>query len=91
MTRLAEAGVVTLVWTEDADGIAAEGHQSYEIDADNEIAVFQGQKCVEIKQAVDLPHAISMVLASEAVCSRNIRDGADFRGRKVNEHGWRVS
>ena len=74
MTRLDEAGVVTLVWSEDDDGtVCAEGHQSYEIDENCEIAVFINNKCVDIRQAADLPHAVSMVLASEAVCSYKVR------------------
>lgn len=88
MTRLDEACVVTLEWDEDDDGnVFADGHQSYEIDENCEIAVFHGKKCVEVKQAKDFPHAVSMVLASEAVCSYNLRNGCDFNNRKVNEYG----
>lgn len=90
MTRLADAGIVTLTWSEDAaDGsVYGEGHQSYEIDEANELVIFHGPKCVRIAQCVDFPHAVSMVIASEAVCSQYIRQGGDGLGNKVNEHGW---
>lgn len=89
MTRLTEACVKTLEWSEDEDGVYADGHQSYEIDENNEIATFHGPKCVSIREAVDFPHAVSMVLASEAVCSRNLREGSD-NGRPIDEWGCRV-
>lgn len=88
MTRLAEAGVAPLEWVEDEDGtISVTGHQEYEIGNDDEIAVFHGDKCVKILEAVDLPHAVSMVLAAEAVCSYNKRNGCDFKNRAIDEWG----
>lgn len=76
MTRLGDAGIVNLVWSEDETGVYAEGHQSYEIDENNDIATFVGDKCVGIREAVDFPHAVSMVLASEAVVAFEIREKA---------------
>lgn len=91
MTRLDDAKVYDLTWTEDEDGtVYAEGAQSYEIDADSEIAVFQGKKCVEIRKCADLPHAVSIINAMEACCSYNARHGCNHHGKKVNERGWRV-
>jgi IMP cyclohydrolase len=76
VTRLNDAGVVNLVWNEDETGVYAKGHQEYEIDENNEIATFVGEKCVSIRDAADFPHAVSMVLASEAVCAYKIREKA---------------
>lgn len=89
MSRLSEAGVVNVKWAEDEDGnVQAEGLQEYDIDANNELAVFQGEKCVKVIQAVDFNHAVSMVYSSEAVCRWRIKEGGDGHGRKVNERGW---
>lgn len=89
MTRLDDAKVYDLTWSEDEDGtVYAEGAKSYEIDNDNEIAIFQGKKCVEIRKAVDLPHAISIIAAHEASASYNARRGHNHHGKKVNERGW---
>lgn len=87
--RLAGTGIVDMIWAEEDNGlITAEGLQSYEIDADNDIAVFQGDKCVEVKSAQDLQHAVSMVWSMEAVCRWNIHMGKTWRGNPVNERGW---
>lgn len=91
MTRLSDAGVVGLQWSEDEDGsVQAEGLQSYDIDTDNELAVFQGDRCIKVHQCVDFNHAVSMVEASEAVCRWRIKEGGDGHGRKVNERGWAI-
>ncbi|UOW92955.1 hypothetical protein SEA_LEOPARD_78 [Mycobacterium phage Leopard] len=82
MTRLASAHVKTLEWTEDEYGICAEGHQTYEIDENNEVAVFRGEKCVRIVKAADLPHAVSIVVASEQVCAYHLRNGRDLDGKR---------
>lgn len=76
MTRLSDVGVVNLVWSEDETGVYAEGHQSYEIDENNEIATFVGDKCIGVRDAADFAHAVSMVLASEAVVAYKIREKA---------------
>lgn len=78
MTRLSDAGIVNLVWTEDEDGnVMADGHQSYDIDAENnEVSTFVDEKCVGVREAADFAHAVSMVLASEAVCAYKIREKA---------------
>lgn len=76
MTRLDDAGIVNLTWTEGENIVWAEGHQEYEIDENNEIATFVGEKCTGIREAADFPHAVSMVLASEAVCAYKIREKA---------------
>ena len=76
MTRLSDACVVTLEWDEDDDGnITAEGHMSYDIDADtNDVAMFgEDGKCSRVVEASDLPHAVSIVIANESVCSYNKR------------------
>jgi hypothetical protein len=91
MTRLAELGVVDVKWTEDEDGnVFAEGLQEYEIDTNNELAVFQGEKCTKVHECVDFCHAVAMVYAGEAVCRWNLRNGKDGHGRPINERGWRV-
>lgn len=87
MTRLSEAAVVTLEWTEDEDTVYADGHQSYEIDANNEIAIFHDAKCVDVRTAMDFTHAVAMVMAMESCCSYNLRNGCDFHNRKVDERG----
>lgn len=89
MTRLDEACIKTLEWSEDDDGVYADGHQSYEIDDDNSIAIFHGTKCVDVREAASFEHAVMMVLASEAVCSRNLREGSD-NGRPIDEWGCRI-
>jgi hypothetical protein len=76
VTRLGDAGIVNLEWAEGENIVWAEGHQSYEIDENNEIATFVGEKCVSIREAADFPHAVSMVLASEAVIAFEIREKA---------------
>jgi hypothetical protein len=91
MTRLAEAGVVTLEWTEDEDGnVFAAGLQDYEIDPANELAIFQGDKCVKVYECEDLCHAVAMVYSNEGVCRWNIKNGKDGHGYPINERGWRV-
>jgi hypothetical protein len=92
MTRLAEAGVVSIQWEEDEEEgmIFAEGLQSYEVDKDNELAVFNGKKCVKVHQCVDIFHAISMIEAGEAVCRWNIKNGRTGNGHKINERGWDI-
>lgn len=89
MSRLSELGVVDVKWTEDDDSnVFAEGLQEYEIDTDNELAVFQGDKCVKVIEATDFCHAVSMVYAGEAVCRWNLRNGKTGNGNAVNEKGW---
>lgn len=92
MTRLAELGVVDVHWTEDEAGnVFAEGLQDYEIDPANELAIFQGEKCIKVIEAVDFCHAVAMVYAGEAVCRWNLRNGKTGRGYKINERGWQIS
>jgi hypothetical protein len=91
MSKLGELGVVNLLWSEDEDGVYAEGLQHYEIDNDHELAIFQGAKCTEIRECVDLPHAISLVYSAEAVCRWYIKNGKDNKNRKVNERGWPIT
>lgn len=88
MSRLAGHGVVDLNWTEDEDTVYADGLQSYEIDTDNELAIFHGPKCVRVVPCSDFSHAISVIHASEAVCRWYIRQGSDGKGHKVTERGW---
>jgi hypothetical protein len=76
VTRLADAGIVDLLWTEGDNIVWADGHQEYEINENNEVATFVGDKCVSIREAADFAHAVSMVLASEAVCAYKIREKA---------------
>ena len=91
MARLAEAGVVEIKWDEDEDdNVFAEGLQSYEVDANNELAVFQGDKCIKVYQCVDLCHAVAMIYAGESVCRWNLRNGKTGRGYKINERGWQI-
>lgn len=87
MSRLDDASVVTLQWGEDERAVFADGHQSYEIDENNEIAVFHGEKCTDIRKAVDFNHAVSMVMSSEAVCSYNKRNGTTRKGYVIDEWG----
>ena len=90
-SRLDEAGIHSIVWREDEDGlIHAEGLQDYEIDNDNELAIFQGDKCVQIVSCNTLETAVAIAEASERVCRWNIQQGAAGNGAKVNERGWKV-
>lgn len=89
MTRLAEVGLVDVKWTEDENGnVFAEGLQEYEIDTNNELAIFQGEKCIRIQECMDLVHAASMVYSWEAVCRWNLKNGKTGNGHKINEKGW---
>jgi len=91
MTRLSDAGVVSIQWEEDEKGnISAEGLQYYDIDLNNELAVFHDDKCVKIHKCVDIFHAISMIEAGEAVCRWNIKNGKTGNGHKINERGWDI-
>ena len=91
MTRLSDAGVVSIQWEEDERGnISAEGLQYYDIDLNNELAVFHDDKCVKIHKCVDIFHAISMIEAGEAVCRWNIKNGKTGNGHKINERGWDI-
>ena len=91
MTRLSDAGVVSIQWEEDERGnISAEGLQYYDIDTKNELAVFHDDKCVKIHKCVDIFHAISMIEAGEAVCRWNIKNGKTGNGHKINERGWDI-
>jgi hypothetical protein len=91
MTRLSETGVVSIKWEEDEAGnVFATGLQEYEVDTNNELAVFHGAKCVKIHQCVDIFHAISMIEAGEAVCRWNIKNGRTGNGHKINEKGWDI-
>ena len=90
--RLDELGIVNLVWSEDDDGVYADGLQSYEIeingDGSCELAVFHDDKCYKVIQCVDLTHAASVVYSGEAVCRWNIKNGKTGNGNLVNEKGW---
>jgi|SRR6516165_95995 hypothetical protein len=90
MTRLSDAGVVEISWEEDEkDGMVyAEGLQSYEIDSNNELAIFNGDKCIKVYRCGDLQHAVSVVYANESVCRLNIKKGMTGNGHKINERGW---
>lgn len=91
MTRLAEARIINIVWQEDDDGIVTlDGLQYYEIDFNNELAVFQGDKCVAVHICNSLDHAVAIAEAGEHVCRRNIREGCSHGGYKVTEKGWLV-
>jgi len=91
MTRLSDAGVISIVWEEDEKGnISAEGLQYYDIDLNNELAVFHDDKCVKIHKCVDIFHAISMIEAGEAVCRWNIKNGKTGNGHRINERGWDI-
>lgn len=76
MSRLTEAHVVTLEWSEDSDDgtVYADGHQSYEIDEKNDVAVFVDDKCTKVQGAGDFSHAVAIVLAHEAVVAYNLRE-----------------
>lgn len=90
-TRLDSIGVVDVTWGEDDDGcVWAEGLQTYEIDNDNELAIFHGDKLYKCVQGVDFCHAVAMVYSSEAVCRWNLRNGKTGNGHKINEKGWDI-
>lgn len=89
MGRMTEAGVTNIIWKEDDSGvITADGLQYYEIDNDNELAIFHDDKCVRIVECEDVCHAYSIAMASEAVCRWNIKNGKTGNGHKTNERGW---
>lgn len=90
-SRLDEAGIISIVWEEDESGVVfADCLQSYEIDVDNELAIFQGDKCVQIQKCNTLETAIAIAEASERVCRWNISQGAAAGGYKINDRGWRL-
>jgi hypothetical protein len=89
MGRLADAGITNITWEEDEDGnISAEGLQAYDIDLNNELAIFHGEKCVRVVECESVLHAYSIAMASEAVCRWNIANGKTGNGHKTNERGW---
>ena len=89
--RLDAAGIHTLAWDEDEDGLVyADGLQGYEIDNDNVLAIFQGKVCVRIVELNDLETAVAVAEASERVCRWNIKMGRAGNGAKVNERGWKI-
>lgn len=88
MTRLSDAGIVDLVWTEDEDGVYAEGNQHYEVDNNNELAIFRGDKCVKIHECTDLAAAFSIIISSEAVCIWNLKHSQTGNGYKITKQGW---
>lgn len=91
MTRLADAGVVEIKWSEDEAGnVFAEGLQEYEIDTDNELAIFQGDKCTKVYECMDLCHAVAMVYSHESIMRWNLRNGKTGNGHKINEKGWDI-
>lgn len=90
-SRLDEAGIHSIVWQEDEDGLVyADGLQGYEIDTSNVLAIFQGPACVQIQECNTLETAVAIAEASERVCRWNIQQGAAGNGAKVNERGWKV-
>lgn len=91
MTRLDDAGIHSIVWKEEEDGtVYADGCQYYEIDNNNELAIFQGEKCVRVMECVSLEHAVGIAEASEHVCRHNIRNGQTGNGWAVTEQGWKI-
>jgi hypothetical protein len=94
MSKLTDAGIVDLVWSEDENGVYADGNQSYEIEfKDNgicELAVFQGPKCVKIIECTSISHAYSVIISGEAVCVWNIAHGETGHGYKVTAQGWKT-
>lgn len=88
-SRLEAAGVVEIKWEEDEEGnVFAEGLQSYEVDVNNELAVFHDDKCVRTYQCADLCHAVAMIYAGEGVCRWNLKNGKTGNGNAINEKGW---
>lgn len=91
MGRLEDNHVKSLIWKEEADGtIYADAWQYYEIDKNNELAVFQGDKCVKVHELANVAMCIGVAEASEHVCRKNIERGVDGNGYVVNERGWRT-
>lgn len=91
MSRLAEAGLVNLIYSEDDDGnVFAEGLAEYEIDTNNELAVFHGETCVKVHECESLVHAASIIGSHEAVLRWNIKNGKTGNGHKINEKGWDI-
>ena len=91
MSRLDEAGIHSIVWQEDESGVVfADCLQSYEIDVDNELAIFQGDKCVQIHRCDSVENAVAIAEASERVCRWNIKMGCAAGGYKINDRGWRL-
>jgi hypothetical protein len=91
LSRLSDAGVVNIIWEEDENGnISGEGLQYYDIDLNNELAVFHDDKCMHIVKCEDVLHAISIAEAHEHVCRWNIKQGKTGNGHKINERGWDI-
>lgn len=90
-SRLDAAGIISIVWEEDEDGLVyADGLQGYEIDNNNVLAIFQGDKCVQIQECNTLETAVAIAEASERVCRWNIKMGCAAGGYKINDRGWRL-
>lgn len=72
-----------LDWSIDDDGEDYSFGVAYDyiIDADNELAVFNGDKCIIIRQCVDLAHAESLAEAMERVCIRDRARGETWMGK----------
>ena len=91
MSRMAAAGIVDIKWSEDEDeNVFAEGLAEYEIDANNELAVFHGETCVKVHECVDITHAVSIVYAHEAVLRWNLKNGRTGNGHRINDKGWDI-
>jgi hypothetical protein len=82
MIPLSELNIANLKWRQDEDGLAADGLLSYEIDLDMELAVFQGEKCLAIREANGELHAIFLAEAFEREAKRNKLREENWRGRK---------
>lgn len=82
MTPLDELDVANLKWEQDEDGLTATGLLTYEIDLGMELAVFQGEKCLAIRECKHELHAIFIAEAFEREAKRNKLRGENWRGRK---------
>jgi hypothetical protein len=80
-----------LNWQEDDELVFADGLQSYEIDREDELAVFQAEKCVAVRNCKDLDHALAIAQAFDNVCERNLELGSTWHGKPINERGWRIA
>lgn len=73
-----------LDWEIDSDGedVAVGIAYDYIVDGSNELAVFHGEKCVVIRQCVDMAHAEFIAEAIEIECIRDRARGETWRGKQ---------
>lgn len=68
---------------DDGDYISHGTDYDYIIDLDNELAVFNGSKCIAVRECVDEEHAQFIAEAFEIERKRDLLRGETWRGKPV--------